>query len=153
MALTMLRARLQQIGAMLIVGAMTSGGCESAQDGDEPASIEQCLAESDASGCEALGCRWHETLAVDATTCTTSAGGGRCFTLGGDPVGQAAEVHAYHRLDGDQLELMLYGYDCAVPLGWTECTTGAESPAECACLCATTIDGETVYCGQSPLCD
>jgi hypothetical protein len=55
-------------------------------------------------------------------------------------------------MQGDQIEFMLYGYDCATPLGWTECTTGVDNPAECACLCTMTVSGDPVYCGESPLC-
>jgi hypothetical protein len=115
---------------------------------------EECLAESEVSSCEALYCRWHDTLVVDAGDCTASPSEGGCFTLEGMPVGQAAEMHAYYRMQGDQLEWMLYEYDCASPFGWTECTLGAESPAGCACLCGTTTaGGDPVFCGESQLCN
>jgi hypothetical protein len=90
---------------------------------------------------------------VNAGDCSTSLSQGGCYTLEGMPVGQAVEMHAFYRMQGDQLELMLYEYDCASPFGWTECTADAESPTECACLCwTTTVGGDQVYCGESPLC-
>ncbi|KIG19408.1 hypothetical protein DB30_02689 [Enhygromyxa salina] len=126
---------------------------ESTESGDPGPTAEACLAEPDVTSCEALGCRWHDTLAIDANACTTSAGSGRCFALEGQPVGQASEPHAYYRTEVGQLEFMIYPYDCATPQGWTECATEGDVPPECACLCAMTVSGDPVLCGDSPLCD
>jgi hypothetical protein len=114
---------------------------------------EECLAESSQSSCEALNCRWHDTLVLEVDACATSPGEGSCFALEGMPVGQAAEWHAYYRMQGDELEMMLYASDCSTPFGWTECTMDAESPVECACMCGTMVGGDPVFCGESPLCD
>lgn len=113
--------------------------------------LEECLAETSQMSCNAIGCVWQETVTVDAATCETSPGEGRCFALEGESVGQVAEPHAYHRMHGDQLEFMIYGIDCRIPLGWTECDGTTNSPAECACLCSMTQDG--VLCGESLFCD
>lgn len=145
---------------MVVVAALTGCAVDASNTGtddtettvDKPTG-EECLAESEVSSCEALDCRWGDTLVVDVAACTTSPGAGGCFALEGMPVGQAAEMHAYWRMQGDQLEMMLWGSDCSSPFGWTECTMDAESPAACACLCGTTMGGDEVFCGESPLCD
>ncbi|MCY0994073.1 hypothetical protein OV203_43495 [Nannocystis sp. ILAH1] len=77
-----------------LAAALSLIGCgDKSQDtdtGGEAPTSEQCLAESQQTGCEALGCRWQETLLVpDETNCATSPGPERCFTLAGQSVGQA----------------------------------------------------------------
>jgi hypothetical protein len=113
--------------------------------------LEQCLAETDETSCNAIGCVWNETLTVDASTCETTPGEGRCFTLEGESVGNLWEPHAFHRMNGDVREFMIWGIDCSWPAGWTECGGTMNSPAECGCLCSDTIDGP--HCGESPACD
>ncbi|PRQ07064.1 hypothetical protein ENSA7_32030 [Enhygromyxa salina] len=101
------RHRLGYTGVTIVATAlMVMSACanepetesgESTETGATGPTSEACLAEQNATSCEALGCRWHDTLAVEANACTTSAGTGRCFALEGQPVGQASEPRAYYR--------------------------------------------------------